>query len=123
MCSTWSTLLCPKIWGHDKSLTNVILEIKVQHDGAMQRVVEVDIGKKVWLVHIHMRSITTGNEDVDAKLRRFDSVGVKLNEVSMYIVQQIEREASQEISDWDATLDDELVCLRQDTESNAEELQ
>ena len=123
MCSTWSTLLCPKIWGHDKSLTNAILEVKVPHDEAMQRVVEVDIGKKVWLVQIHMRSITTGNEDVDEKLRRFDSVGVKLNEVSMYIVQQIEREASQEISDWDATLHDELVCLRQDTESNAEELQ
>ena len=87
MCSTWSTLLCPKIWGHDKSLTNVILEVKVQHDGAMQRVVEVDIGKKVWLVQIHLRSITTGNEDVDAKLRRFDSVGVKLNEISMHIVQ------------------------------------
>ena len=87
MCSTWSTLLCPKIWGHDKSLTNVILEVKVQHNGAMQIVVELDIGKKVWLVQIHMRSITTGNEDVDAKLRRFDSVGVKLNEISMHIVQ------------------------------------
>ena len=99
------------------------MEVKVQHDGAMQRVVEVDIGKKVWLVQIHMRSITTGNEDVDAKLRRFDSVGVKLNEILMHIVQQIEREASQEISDWDATLHDELVSLRRDTESNAEELQ
>ena len=123
MCSTWSTLLCPKIWGHDKSLTNAILEVKVPHDEAMQRVVEVDIGKKVWLVQIHMRSITTRNEDVDAKLRRFDSVGVKLNEILMHIVQQIEREASQEISDWDVTLHDVLVCLRQDIESNAKELQ
>ena len=63
------------------------------------------------------------NEDVDATLRRFDLVGVELNEISMHMVQQIEREASQEISDWDETLHDELVCLRQDTESNAEELQ
>ena len=112
MCSTWSTLLCPKIWGHDKSLTNAVLEVKVPHDGAMQRAVEVEIGRKLWLVQIDLRSITTGNEDVDAKLRRFDLVGVKLNEISIHIVQQIEHEASQEISDWDATLHDELVSLR-----------
>ena len=68
MCSTWSTLLCPKRWGHENSLTNAVLEVKVPHDGAMQRVVEVEIGKKVRLVHIHLRSITTGNEDVDAIL-------------------------------------------------------
>ena len=65
----------------------------------MKRAIEVEIGKKVWLVQIHMRSITTGNEDVDATLRIFDLVGVELNEISMHMVQQIECEASQEISD------------------------
>ena len=62
------------------------------------------------------------NEDVYATLRRFNLVGVELNEISMHMVQQIERKASQEISDWDVTLHDELVCLGQDTERNTEEL-
>ena len=95
MCSTWSTLLCPKIWGHDKSLTNAVLEVKVPHNGAMQRAVKVEIGKKVRLVQIHLRSITNGNEDVYATLRIFNLVGVELNEISMHMVQHIECEASQ----------------------------
>ena len=49
------------------------------------------------------------NEDVDAKLRKYDSGGVKLKELLMHMLQRIQHEFSQEIGDLEATVHDQLV--------------
>ena len=62
---------------------NAVLNTKLPQEGALQIVVELDIGTKVRLVHILQQVITTGDEDTYAKLWGHDMISMDLNLLSM----------------------------------------
>ena len=58
----------------------------VLEEGALQREVDLKLGKKVWLIHIIQQEIMTPNEDTDMALKDFYLISLDLNEIPMHML-------------------------------------
>ena len=58
----------------------------VLEEGALQREVDLKLGKKVWLIHIIRQEIMTPNKDIDMTLKDFYLISLDLNEIPMHML-------------------------------------